>query len=205
MVLAIQARLQMTSEFGIQTRTLRRLVHEGHENGYSRNAILSTAKSCSQADIQTPEKNNSDMLRSKVRNVFATVETRLLEKKLSAMDKLVIRWMDPVMRSVGISSSRNSSSASNVVWNPDHRDLSGDTNGTQMTSWSRFNSNAHSNGIDDTRANFDLEEGDLLVGEKIPTWKHTLITGRLHDFYYIVNTVVIHPTLVTGARMVIHP
>ena len=66
---------------------------------------------------------------SKVRSV-GTVETRVKE----ALNSLIVSRMELAIKSVGISPTRNSSS---VVLDRDQRNLSGGTNGPQMTALSR--------------------------------------------------------------------
>ena len=67
--------------------------------------------------------------------------------------------MELAMMSVGFSSTRNPCS---VALDPDHRDFLGDTNGLQMAASSSLNSNVNLNGIDETRCNITVEEGDIL-------------------------------------------
>ena len=69
------------------------------------------------------------------KNAVTTVETRVQEANLSAMDNFVVPRMELVMRSVGISSVPNLSSE---ALDRDRRDFSGDTNGLQMTASSRL-------------------------------------------------------------------
>ena len=73
--------------------------------------------------MQKLENNIADQIQSEVEKVVATVETRVHEAILSAMDNLVVPW------SVGISMTRIPSS---IVSEPDQGDFSGDTNGLQM-------------------------------------------------------------------------
>ena len=103
-----------------------RVVYKRHENVHSYEANHSTAESGFQVKMQTLEKNICDKVTSEVENVVATVETRVYEAILSAMDNFVVRRMELAMRSIGIFSARI---ASSVVLDPNQRDFSGDTNG----------------------------------------------------------------------------
>ena len=157
----------------------------GHEIFNCYNPNHSTTESGSQVDMQTLEKNISHKLRSEVENV-AAVETSVYEAILSAMDNLVISRMELAMRSVGISSACNPSSA---VCDPDEKDFSGITNGLQMTASSRFNSTANFNGIDEARGNITVEEGDLPVSERNPdreTHAHHISIHKLFPLCFLL-------------------
>ena len=80
--------------------------------------------------MHTLEKNISLKLRIEVENVVATVESRVDEAILSAMDCLVMSRMELAMRPVGVFSAPN---RSNVVLDFDQRDSLGDTNDLHMT------------------------------------------------------------------------
>ena len=100
-------------------------------------------------------------MRIEVENTVAIVETRVHEAIFSALDKLVVPRMELAMGSFGTSWTGNPSS---VVIDPDQRYFYGDTNGLQMTTPRRVNSDLNLNGIDKTRGTFTVEEGGLPVG-----------------------------------------
>ena len=68
------------------------------------------------------------------------------------------------MKSANASSGR---SIDGNVLERDRRDSSGDIEGLQMTASSRIQSRTDLNRIDETRGNITVEEGDMLVNEKI--------------------------------------
>ena len=88
------------------------------------------------------------------------------------------------MKSVNTSSER---SVDSNVFEPDQGDFLGIIEGLQMTASSRVHSRTDLNRIDETRGNFTVEEGDLLVNEKTLTGKHTLITIPL--FHKLSSTM----------------
>ena len=90
--------------------------------------------------------SNSDKVRSGMEKVVATGETRMPEANLSSIDKLVFLRVELAMRSVGLSSTGKSSSA---LVGLTQRGFSGDTNGLQMNTLRKFNSNANLNGFDE--------------------------------------------------------
>ena len=90
-------------------------------------------------------------------NVVAKVETTVYNVMLSTMDNLVIPRMKLAIRSADISRTRN---PSNVVLDPDLKDISLNVNGLQIIASSRNNSNTILNRIDGT-----VEAGDYPVSE----------------------------------------
>ena len=86
------------------------VINKGHENVNFPNENQSTAQSDSPVDTQTLERNISDKVGIEVENAVATVETRVHEAILSAMDNFVVARMELTMRWIGISSVPNPSS-----------------------------------------------------------------------------------------------
>ena len=84
--------------------------------------------------MQTLEKIISDKVSCEVENA-ATLEARVHDAILSAIDNLVDPKMKLAMRSTDVSAT---SIPSNVVWDPDRTDFQGDINGPQITAC-RFN------------------------------------------------------------------
>ena len=132
--------------------------------------------------MQTLENGMCDKVKSEVKDAVATVETRVHEAILSAMDNLVAGRMELAMRSVGVSSVPSPSSD---VLDPDQKEFSGDTIDLQMTTSSGCNSRANLIRIDETHGNFTVEDANLPVVKEISTGKHTLIanTHRVCSVY----------------------
>ena len=113
--------------------------------------------------MHTLERNVVDKSRSEVDSVMTTVETRVQDAVLSAIEDLVLPRVELAMKSINASSGRD---ADSVVPDPDWRDFSGNIEGLQMTTSSRFNSNSDLNRIDENRGSIAVEGGDLLVNER---------------------------------------
>ena len=114
-----------------------------------------------QVDVHTLEENIVSKVRSEVDNVMTSVETRVQDAVLTAIENLVIPRVELAMKSANAHSER---SVGNVL-EPDQRDFLGDIEGLWMTASSRINSHMDLNRIDETRGNITVDEGDLLVNE----------------------------------------
>ena len=114
--------------------------------------------------MNTLEENIVFKVRSEVDNVMTTVETRIQDALLTAMENLEIPRVELAMKSINASPGR---SVDGNVLDPDQRDFSGNVQGLQMTAWSRILSCTGLNKIDETRGNITVEEGYLVVYEKI--------------------------------------
>ena len=122
-------------------------------------------------DMNTLEENFVNKVRSEVDNVMTTVEIRVQNAVLIAMENLVIPRVELAMKSTNASSGR---SVDGNVLDPDQRDFSGNVEGLQMTASSRIHSHTDLNKIDETPGNITVEEGDLVVNEKnIDRQSHT--------------------------------
>ena len=119
------------------------------------------------------EENIVSIVRSEVDNVMTTVETRVQDAVLTAIEKLLIQRLELVMKSAIASSGR---SIDGNVLQPDQRDFSGNIEGLQMNASRRINSRTDLNRFDETRGNITVEEGDLSVNKGTLTFKHTPIT-----------------------------
>ena len=67
------------------------------------------------------------------------------------------------------------------VLEPERRIFSGNFEGLQMTASSRIDSRTDLNGVDETRGNVTVEEGDLLFNEKNSDRQlhtHHMVTGK---------------------------
>ena len=84
---------------------------------------------------------------------MTTVETRVQDGVLTAMENLVIPRVELAMKSTNASFGRN---AVGNVLEPDRRDSSGKIEGLQMTTSSRINLHTDLNRIDETRGNISL-------------------------------------------------
>ena len=93
-------------------------------------------------DVHTLEKNIVNKLHNEVIRVMTTVETRVQDATLTAMESL-IPWVEVAINAVNASSGRDADSA---VPN-----FSGNIKGLEMTASSRINSNTDLNNIDETR------------------------------------------------------
>ena len=94
---------------------------------------------------------------------MTTVETKVQDAVLTAIENLVVPRVKLVMQSVNASTGRGVGS---VVSHPDQGDFSGNIEGFQMTASSIINSHTDLNSIDETRGNITVEGGDLLVNER---------------------------------------
>ena len=116
-----------------------------------------------QMDMHTLEENIVSKVRSEVDNAMTTGETRLQDAVLTAIEKLVIPGVELAMKSAKASSVP---SVDVNVLEPGRRFFLVNIEGLQMTTSSRINSHKNLNNTDETRGNFIVEEGDLLVYEK---------------------------------------
>ena len=94
---------------------------------------------------------------------MATAEPIVHDGILTAMESLVIMWLELAIKSVNASSGLD---PENFVFDSSQRDSSGNMEGLQMTASSRINSNTDLNRIDETRGNITLEVGELSVNRR---------------------------------------
>ena len=107
--------------------------------------------------MHTLEENIVSKMRSEVDSVMTTVETRVQNVVLTAIENLVIPRVELAMRSANASSGR---SVDCYVLELDQGDFSGNIEGLQM------NSHSDLNRIDENRGNITVEGGGLLVNER---------------------------------------
>ena len=143
------------------------------ENATSNNANHSSSVEGSQVDVQILERNITGRIRNQVDNVVATVETRVHEAILSALESLVNQKVDLAIKLVNLSSRRDPES---FLLDPDRKDFSRNFEGLQLTASSRKNRNADLNRINEIRGNISVEVIELSVNERNFDRKHTLIT-----------------------------
>ena len=148
------------SNHGLQTENRGNMVNV---NTSSDNTNNPTQVNHSQVDVHTLEDYIVSKVQSEVDNVITTIETRVQDALLTAIENLVIPRVELALKSANASSGR---SVDSNVLEPDQRDFSGNIEGLQMTALSRINSRTDSNRIDETRDNITVEEGDLLVNER---------------------------------------
>ena len=129
----------------------------------SNDANNSTAVDSLQEEVLPHEKNFTDGVTSEVDSVMTTVETRLHDAVLTAIESLVVFRIELAMKKVNASSARDIDS---VVSDPDQRDFSGKIDGLQMDASARKNSKTDLKKIDETRGIFTVEVGDLSVNER---------------------------------------
>ena len=143
-----------------------------------------------QVDMHTPEENIVSKVRSDVDNVVTTVKTRVQDAVLTAIENLVIPGVELAMKSANASSGR---SVDGNVLKPDQKGFLGNVEGLQRTASSKILSHRDFNKIDETRGNFTVEEGDLVVNERnfeLQTDTHDMVTGEnapqeTSDFLYV--------------------
>ena len=116
-----------------------------------------------QVDVHTIEENSVSKVRSEVANVLTSVETRVQDAVLTAIEILVIPRVELAMKSANAPSERN---VDGIVLEPDQRDFLGKIESLRKTASSRINIYTDLKGIDKTRGNNVVEEGDFLVNEK---------------------------------------
>ena len=116
-----------------------------------------------QADMHTLEENKVSKVRSDADSVMTTVENRVQDAVLNAVESLVVSRVELALKSANASSGR---SVDGNVLEPDQRDLSGNIESLQMTDSSRINSHRDLIKVDETPGNSAIEVGDLLVNER---------------------------------------
>ena len=126
--------------------------------------------------MHTLEENFVSTVRSEVDNVMITVETRVKDAALTAIEKLGIPRVELAMKSSNASSGRR---IDGNIWEPDQREFSGNIGGLQRTASSKIRSRTVLNRINETRRNITVEECDLLFNEKTLTGIHTFILRAL--------------------------
>ena len=94
---------------------------------------------------------------------MTTVETRVKDALLAAIENLVTPRVELVIKTVNASSGLGVGSA---VSDPDQRDFSGNIDGLEMTASSGINSHTDLKRIDETRGNISVEGKDWLVSRK---------------------------------------
>ena len=124
------------------------------------NANNPTQFSGSQVDMYRLEKNIVNDVRREVDSVMTTVEKRVHDAVLTAIESLVIPRIELAMKSVNASSV---SGVDSVVLDPDPREFSAYIEGLQFTTSSRINLHTDFNRIEETHGNITVEGGDLTV------------------------------------------
>ena len=137
-----------------------------------------------QVDVHTLEEIIVSKVRSEVDNVMTSVETRVQDAVLTAVEILVIPRVELPLESANTHSER---SVDGNVLELDQRDFLGNIESLRMTASCRINSHTDLNRIDETRGNITVEEGDLLVNERTLTGKHTLITSTNKRLVKLLN------------------
>ena len=115
-----------------------------------------------QLDVHTIEENIISKVRSEVEKVLTSVETRVQDAVLTAVENFVIPRLDLAMKSAIAPSG---GSVDGNVMEPDQMDFLGNIEGLRMTAFSRINTHTDLKKIDETRGNITVGEGDLLVNE----------------------------------------
>ena len=148
------------SNHGVQTES----DFNAADKGFSLdNTYNPTGVNYPQVDMHTLEEHIVSQVRSEVDCVMTTVETRVQDAVLTAIESLVILRIELAMKSANASSEPNLDGS---VSEPDQRDFSGNIEGLQMTASSRINSYAYLNKIDETGGNSAVEVVELVVNEK---------------------------------------
>ena len=117
----------------------------------------------SQANVHTLEENIVSKMQSEVDNVMTSVEIRVQDAVLTAIENLVIPRMELAMKSANVQSEQ---SVNGNILEPEQEDFLGNIEGLGITAFGKTNSHTDLNGIDETRANIAVAEGDLLVNER---------------------------------------
>ena len=101
---------------------------------------------------------------------MTTVETRVPDAVMSAIENLLVLRVELAVKSVNASSGH---------LDLDQRDFPGKIEGQQMTASSRMNSHTDWSRIDETRDKITIEGSDLLVNERnIDQQTHTHHSNR---------------------------
>ena len=129
----------------------------------SENTINPTQGIFPQVDVHTLEENIVSKVRSQVDNVMTSVETRVQDTVVTAVENLAISRVEWAIKSGNAPSGR---SIDGNVLERDQREFLGKIEDLQMAVSNRINSRTDLNRIDQTRCNITVEEGDLLVNEK---------------------------------------
>ena len=117
----------------------------------------------SQLYVHTLERSVVNKVRSEVENVITTIETKVRDAILTAIESLVVPGVELAIKSVNAFYGRDVSS---VVPDPNQKEFPGNIEGLQMTASSRINSITELNKIDETRGNITNESGDLSINGK---------------------------------------
>ena len=149
------------SNHDVQNENIDSVTHRGTSSDNTNNV---TQVNYPQVDMNTVEDNFVSKVRSEVDNVLTTVETRVQDAVLTAIENLVIPRVESAMKSTNEYSGRSFDSNALVAG---LRIFSGTVEGLQMTASSRISSRTDSNKIDETCGSITVEEGDLEVNEKI--------------------------------------
>ena len=137
-----------------------------------------------QVDVHTLVENIVSKVRSEMDNVMTSVETRIQDAVLTAIENLVILRVEMAMKSANAPSGQ---SVDGNVWQHDQRDFWGNIEGVQMTASSRINSRTDLNRIDETPGNISVEEGDLLVNENKIDWQ----TYTRHSYVFHTGSMLL--------------
>ena len=120
-------------------------------NTKEESTALYTRNDATQTDDSQVDMHIVHKLHDEVSSVMTTVGARVQDATLTAMESLMIPWVELAINVVNASSGRD---ADSVMPDPDQRDFSGNIKGLQMTASSRMNSNTDLNKIDETRGSW---------------------------------------------------
>ena len=130
--------------------------------------------------MHTLQEKNFAWVRGEVDDVLTSVETRVQDAVLTAIENLVIPRLELFMKPSNVTSGRGIDA--NVL-ELDQREFLRITEGLRMTASSRINSHTELKRNDETRGNITVEENDLMVNEKNShrqTYAHHMVTTKKH-------------------------
>ena len=134
-----------------------------------------------QLDTHTLEENIVSKVRSELDKVMTSVETRVQDAVLTAIENWIIPGVELAMKLANAHSER---SVEGNILEPDQRDFLSDIEGLRMTAISRVNSPMDLNGIDEIRGNTTVRVGFCLwaiqftrVMSKIPHFGVGIVCG----------------------------
>ena len=134
-----------------------------HRGSSTENASNPAQVKNPQLDINTLEANFFRKVRSEVDNVMTSVESRVKDAVLTAIENLVISRVELALKSANAHSER---SVDGNALESDQNDFLGGIEGLRMTASNRLHSHMDLNRIDETRGNITVEERGFLVNEK---------------------------------------
>ena len=95
--------------------------------------------------------------------MIISVETRIQDSELTAIEKFVVPRVELAMKSANAHSQR---SVGGNVLEPDQKHFLGDIESPRKTAASQINSHMDLKRIDETRGKITLMEGDFILNEK---------------------------------------